>query len=126
MDFLDRMEHFLSRTMTWIAGFFLVAMVLLTCADVFLRVTWIPIRGSVELVALFGSITTAFALGFTQMRRGHVSVDVVVNLFPEKAKRWLGMINAAVGSLFFAIVAWRIAAWSTTIWRTGELTETLR
>jgi len=126
MDFLDKVEQVVSRIMSWMAGLFLVAMVLLTCADIFLRIVWVPIRGSVELVALFGSITTAFALGYTQMRRGHISVDVVVNFLPEKARNGLQALNAAVCCSFFAIASWRIAVWSTTIWRAGELTETLR
>jgi MFS superfamily sulfate permease-like transporter len=28
--------------------------------------------------------------------------------------------------VFFALAGWQIAAWGTTIWRTGEVTETLR
>jgi TRAP-type C4-dicarboxylate transport system permease small subunit len=126
MDFLDRVSRFLNRTMVVIAGLFMVAMVLLTCSDVFLRLVWVPIRGSVELVAYFSAIVTAFALGYTQMRKGHTSVDVVVNLFPERVKRFLGFVNSLVCTTFFAIAAWRIAKWSTTIWNAGEVSETLR
>jgi TRAP-type C4-dicarboxylate transport system permease small subunit len=112
--------------MVVIAGLFLVAMVSLTCADVFLRRIWKPISGTVELVAFFGAIVTAFALGYTQMRKGHVAVDVVINLFPEALKRVLNTLNSAICAAFFAIVAWRIAEWSTTIREAGEVTETLR
>jgi TRAP-type C4-dicarboxylate transport system permease small subunit len=126
MDLLDRLSRFLNHILIWIAGLFMVAMVLLTCSDVFLRLVWVPIRGSVELVAYFSAIVTSFALGYTQMRRGHTAVDVVVNLFPEKLKRLLGSINSLICMAFFALVAWRIARWSTTIWETGEVSETLR
>jgi len=126
MNFLDRVSRFLNRTMVVIAGLFMVAMVLLTCSDVFLRLVWVPIRGSVELVAYFSAIVTAFALGYTQMRKGHTSVDVVVNLFPERVKRFLGFVNSLVCMTFFAIAAWRLAKWSTTIWNAGEVSETLR
>jgi TRAP-type C4-dicarboxylate transport system permease small subunit len=126
MDFLDRISRLLNRILIWIAGFFMVAMVLLTCSDVFLRLVWVPIRGSVELVAYFSAIVTAFALGYTQMRRGHTSVDVVVSLFPDKVRRALGGVNNLICMAFFALAAWRIAKWSTTIWETGEVSETLR
>jgi TRAP-type C4-dicarboxylate transport system permease small subunit len=126
MDILDRITRFLNRILIWIAGLSMVAMVLLTCSDVLLRLVWVPIRGSVELVAYFSAIVTAFALGYTQMRRGHTSVDVVVNLFPDRVKRALGGINSLICMVFFALAAWRIARWSTTIWETGELSETLR
>jgi TRAP-type C4-dicarboxylate transport system permease small subunit len=126
MDFLDRISRFLNRVLMGIAGLFMVGMVLLTCSDVLLRLVWVPIRGSVELVAYFSAIVTAFALGYTQMRRGHTSVDVVVSLFPNKLKRFLSSINSLICMAFFALVAWRIARWSTTIWETGEVSETLR
>ena len=126
MDFLDRVSQFLNRTLIWIAGLFMVAMVLVTCADILLRIVWVPIRGSVELVAYFSAVVTAFALGYTQMRRGHISVDVVVNFFPTKLKRFLTSLNSTICMVFFSIVAWRIAKWSMTIWQTGEVSETLR
>jgi len=125
MDFLDQVSRFLNRILLWIAGFFMVAMVLLTCSDVFLRLVWVPIRGSVELVAYFSAIVTAFALGYTQMRKGHTSVDVVVNLFSDRVKRILGCVNSLICMTFFGIAAWRIAKWSTTIWNAGEVSETL-
>ena len=124
--FLERLSRFLTRLMVGIAGVFLVAMVTLTCSDILLRRLWKPISGTVELVAFFGAVVTAFALGYTQMRRGHVSVDVVINLFPSGAKRFLNMLSSAICAAFFAAVAWRITQWSTTIWQTGEVTETLR
>jgi len=126
MGVLERISQFLNRILVWMGGVFLVAMVILTCADVVLRIVWVPIRGSVELVALFGSIVTAFALGYTQMRRGHVSVDVLITLFSKKTKRVLNIINGTICMIFFAIAAWRITIWATVLWKTGELTETLR
>ena len=123
---LERISRFLNCLMLAIAGFFMVAMVLLTCSDILFRLVWVPIRGSVELVGYFSAVVTAFALGYTQMRKGHTSVDVVVNLFPMKVKRFLGMLNSSICMIFFAFAAWRIAVWSTTIRQVGEVSETLR
>jgi TRAP-type C4-dicarboxylate transport system permease small subunit len=122
---LERLCQFLNRGLIVVAGFFLVAMVCLTSADIFSRLIWVPITGCVELVSFFGAIVTAFALGYTQMRRGHICVDVLINLFPDGFKRLLNTINSLICTGFFALVAWRIARWSTTIWGTGEVTETL-
>ncbi|PKN28597.1 MAG: TRAP transporter small permease [Deltaproteobacteria bacterium HGW-Deltaproteobacteria-21] len=126
MEVLERITKILNHILLWIAGLFLVAMVALTCADIICRFAWVPILGSVELVALFGSIVTAFALGYTQMRKGHTSVDVLIVMFPERVKRILNVINNLVCMSFFAMVGWRITIWSTTLRETGELTETLR
>lgn len=126
MHFLDRISRFLNHLLLAVAGVFMVAMVLLTCSDIFFRLVWVPIRGSVELVGYFSAVVTAFALGYTQMRKGHTSVDVVVNLFPMKVKRFLGMLNSLICMTFFAFAAWRITIWSNTIRNLGEVSETLR
>ncbi|MEW6668571.1 MAG: TRAP transporter small permease subunit [Thermodesulfobacteriota bacterium] len=126
MEVLERITEILNRVLLFIAGFFLVAMVTLTCSDIICRLVWVPILGSVELVALFGSVVTAFALGYTQLRRGNTWVDVLIALFPEGIRRILSVVNNLVCMVFFAIVGWRLTVWSTTLLKTGELTETLQ
>jgi TRAP-type C4-dicarboxylate transport system permease small subunit len=126
MEFLDRISQSLNKLLVYIAGGFMVGMVLLTCADIFLRGVWVPITGSVELVGLFSSVVAAFSLGYTQLRRGHISVDLVVSFFPERVRRVLDSVNSLVCVIFFAWAAWRMSEWSMILRQTGELTETLR
>lgn len=126
VPYLEKMGTFLNRLLFGVAGVTLVAMVLLTCTNVLLRCVWIPIKGVYELMGFFGAIVTALALGYTQMKRGHVGIDVVVNQFSEGTKRILNGINYFICMVFFALAGWQIVKWATTIWRTGEVTETLR
>jgi TRAP-type C4-dicarboxylate transport system permease small subunit len=109
-----------------VAGFFVVAMIVLTSANVFLRLVWVPLSGTFELMGYFGAVATAFALGFTQRKRGHVAVDIVVQRFSRKTRKALSGLNSFICMLFFAVVAWQIARYGTTLWDTGEVTETLR
>jgi TRAP-type C4-dicarboxylate transport system permease small subunit len=126
MWILGRINRVVNHICLSIAGVFLGLMVFLTCANIFLRRVWMPIQGTFELMGYFGAIVTAFALGYTQMKRGHIAVDVLVAGFKEKIQRVLRLINDSVCMLFFVIVAWQIAKHATTLWRTGEVTETLR
>jgi TRAP-type C4-dicarboxylate transport system permease small subunit len=126
MVILDRISHYLNQILICIAGLFLMAMIFLTCANVFSRLVWIPISGSFELMGYFGAVLTAFALGYTQIRRGHIAVDVLVLRFSKKTQRILNGINYLICMVFFALVSWQIAKYATTLWKTGELTETLR
>jgi TRAP-type C4-dicarboxylate transport system permease small subunit len=126
MELLDKISHALNQILIWIAGVFLVTMILLTCANIFLRLVWTPIRGTFELMEFFGAIVTAFALGYTQIKRGHIGIDIVVNQFSEKAQRILNGINYSICMIFFALAGWQISKWATTLWKTGEVTETLR
>ena len=126
MEALDRISEFLNRTLTWIGGFFLTGMIVLTCANIIFRMVRIPIRGTFELMGYFGAIVTAFALGYTQMKKGHISVDVLVNTFSTKTRKVVNVINHAVCFFFFSAAAWQIAIKATTLMNTGEITETLR
>jgi TRAP-type C4-dicarboxylate transport system permease small subunit len=126
MWILERISHFLNQILIWIAGCSLAAMILLTCTNIFLRIFWTPVIGTFELMGYFGAVVTAFALGYTQVRRGHIAVDIVVLGFSKKIQKILKAVNYLICLLFFAIVAWQIAKYATTLMKTGEITETLR
>ena len=126
MRTLERVTQFLNQLLVRVAGFILGIMILLTCANIFLRIVWVPIKGTFELMGYCGAVIMAFALGYTQMGRGHIAVDVLVLRFSERARRILMGINAFICTIFFALAAWQIAEYATTLWKTGEITETLR
>jgi len=126
MVFLEKTTQILNQILLWIAGCLLGAMILLTCANVLLRLVWVPVAGTFELMGYFGAVLTAFALGYTQIRRGHIAVDIVVLGFSKGAQRVLNRINSLICVAFFAVVAWQIARYATTLLTAGEVTETLR
>jgi TRAP-type C4-dicarboxylate transport system permease small subunit len=126
---MERFQTFVRRlcgVMTFIAGVFLTAMILLTCANILFRLFWVPISGTFELMGFFGAVAVAFALGYTQLHRGHIAVDVLITLFSEKTKTRLRMFNDCICFVFFVLVAWRIADKAGVLRETGEVTETLR
>ena len=126
MIVLDKISEFLNRVLAWIAGGFLAGIVILTCANILLRIVWKPIMGTVELVGYSGALVTGFALGYTHIKGGHIAVDLLVQRFSKRTRRILDALNGAVCTIFFALAAWQIAQYATTLWKTGEVTETLR
>jgi TRAP-type C4-dicarboxylate transport system permease small subunit len=125
MKLLDTISEWLNNLLAWVAGAFLVGMVFLTCANILCRVFWVPVRGTFELMGFSGAVVTAFALGYTQMKRGHISVDVLVETFSRKRRRILVLVNNLICCVFFLLAAWQIAVKAHTLRVTGELTETL-
>ena len=126
METLDKISQRLNQAFIWIAGCILGVMIFLTCANIFLRLVWKPISGTFELMGYFGAVITAFALGYTQISRGHIAVDVIVLRFSKRTRGVLNGINSFICMVFFALITWRIAKYATTLWKTGEITETLR
>lgn len=125
MMFLDKVSHFLNQVFIWIASCFLAAMIILSCANIFLRVVWVPVRGTFELLGYFGAIVTAFALGYTQIKRGHIAVDILVLRFSKRTQTILLATNNFICMIFFALVTFQVSRYGTTLWTTGEVTETL-
>jgi TRAP-type C4-dicarboxylate transport system permease small subunit len=125
MKLLDTISEWLNKLLAWVAGAFLFGMVLLTCANIFCRLFWVPVRGTFELMGFSGAVVTAFALGYTQMKRGHISVDVLVETFPRARRRILVLVNNIICCGFFTLAAWQIVVKANTLRLTGEVTETL-
>jgi TRAP-type C4-dicarboxylate transport system permease small subunit len=123
---LDKISNLLNQALLWIAGLFLIAMISITGANIVLRLFGLPIRGTFELMGYFGAVATAFALGYTQIKRGHIAVDIVVLRFSKKVQRFLHAVNHIICMVFFIIATWQIFRYATTLWETGEVTETLQ
>jgi len=125
MTDLEKISRIVNRVFIWVAGLCLTAMILMTCANIFLRIVWVPLKGTYELMGYFGALVTAFALSYTQMQKGHIAVDVLVTLFNPKARLILQAISCLICTIFFSIAGWQIYQYATTLWETGEVTETL-
>ncbi|MGD9280755.1 MAG: TRAP transporter small permease [Desulfobacterales bacterium] len=126
MTVLEKIFRILNHVFIWASGLCLAAMILMTCANIFLRIVWIPLKGTYELMGYFGALVTAFALGYTQMKKGHIAVDVLVTLFNPKAQKLLQAASCLICTIFFSIAGWQIYQYATILWKTGEVTETLR
>jgi len=88
------------------AGAFLVAMMLLTVADVVLRaLTNRPIRGMFEIVELLLACTFFIALPAVFLRDENLVVDVVDSLRPRWVP-WLRRLAELVAIPVLALMAW--------------------
>ena len=126
MLYLTKITMYLNRILTFLAGLILIVMVLLTCANIVFRMFWVPISGTYELMGFAGAMLTAFALAYTQIKKGHIAVDVLVNVFPQKARWVIAAINNGMCCVFFILAGWQLAIKANTLRTTGEVTETLR
>lgn len=123
---IDRLSVGFNRFLALIGGIFLVAMIVLTCANILFRIIWVPVPGTFELMGFFGALVASFALGYTQIRKGHIAVDVLITTFSPIVQRILAAVNSLICMAFFGLAAWQVGKKATVLMRTGEVTETLR
>lgn len=122
---LDKCIVLLTRILFWIAGAGLVAMLLLMVADVIgIKVFSHPVPGGIEIVAFLAVVAIAFAVAYTQVMRGHVAVDFIVERFPRRAKLVIDTLMVLFGVCLFALMAYYSFKYANKLRTTGEVSMT--
>ena len=126
ISFLERISHHLSRWFSWVGGVALLSLTGIACANMLMRPAGTPITGAYELVGFFGALVVALPLGFAQITRSHISVDILATHYSKRTQRIMNAISSFLCMIFFILVAWQSALYASTIWKRGETSETLR
>lgn len=130
----------LAEYMSLIAGIAIIIMMLLSTADVLLRLVGPlysilkykllkliqPIPGTYELVSFLGTVAAAFAIAHTSVKGGHVSVSLVTRLLPEKTRIIIQIITNTLALLFFGLLTWRSIIYALELKLYREVSMTLR
>lgn len=122
---LDKINLMVNKGLAWIAGACLMAMVLVVVVNSVARVVYVPYTGAAELVGWLSALTTAFALGYTQLTRGYVDIDALVERFPAVVQRVLKIIIDFACLCFFAMTAWKMVGYAMVVAKNGNLSETI-
>jgi len=125
MNTLERITQRLAKNLYWVAGAAIIIMMMLTCADVVLRYFRRPIPGTYELVCFLGSVSVAFAMAYTTIEKGHVSVSFVVDLFPKKIQDIIACLTTSFGLCLFVFVTWQSMVYANDLRLSNEVSLTL-
>jgi TRAP-type C4-dicarboxylate transport system permease small subunit len=123
---LENGTNWLSVKFNWIAAGAITAMMLLTCADVVMRLFRRPIPGTYEIVGFLGAVFAAFSLAFTSVERGHIAVDFLVKKFSARTQLVIESINAMVCATLFALITWQSLRYAADLKASGEVSMTLQ
>ena len=115
-----------SRLMCAVAVAALVAMMILTLADVILRAFARPIPGTYELVGILGAVIIGFSIPYTTMIRGHVVMDFLTESLSVPARTGLHVLTRALAITFFIIAGWNLCLLGHGYSKAGEVTLTLK
>src|SRR5690606_30794843 len=108
MRALARLNTVINRGLAAIAGASLIAMMLLTVADMVLRGIGRPLAGSYEMIGWLSAAAMALALGYAQLHKGHVSIDLVVERLPPRLRAAVEALVGLASLLLFVAVAWYV------------------
>lgn len=104
---LERILRRCNRLFAVSSGIALLAMMLVGAIDVAGTSLFNqPLPGTFEATETLMVVTIFLALGLSQQRRTHISVEVVVKCMPAWMQRLSGLLAAGLSLLFFALIAW--------------------
>jgi TRAP-type C4-dicarboxylate transport system permease small subunit len=124
--FLEQANTKLNQLLAVIAGGALVMMMLVTVGNMIMRAVYVPFGATSEVVGWLAAITTGFALGYTQLNRAHVSIDLVVDRFPKRLQSFVQSVVMLLSVVFFSFVTWQVFLYGDRLRNLGVLSETLR
>ncbi len=129
---LNRAASTLDRSCSIIRLFSIIAiitlamMVLLTFVDVMLRYFFNrPLAFSLELIQVMAVIVVFFGLAYTQLYKGHIAIDVLVNLLSQRARLVIDSIGTILSIGLFCLIIWRSSLYALGLQESHQVTETL-
>ena len=122
---LENISVFINRGLAWIAAASLLLMVFVVVVNGVMRVVHAPYPGASEIVGWLAAVTTAFALGYTQHKRGYVEIDALVERLPFYLQKIIKQFMLLTGTAFFALVAWQSVVYGLKVANNGNLSETM-
>jgi TRAP-type C4-dicarboxylate transport system permease small subunit len=123
--FLDSIKG-ASSVLAAIAGAALVFLMLLTIADIILRILGRPIVGTYELVGLAGALAVGLSLPLTSWVRGHIYVDSFVAKLPRLPRAILNIATRLLVLALFFLIGQNLIKYAMDLRSAGEVTPTLR
>ncbi|MDD2605264.1 MAG: TRAP transporter small permease [Desulfobacterales bacterium] len=116
----------LTRSLNALSAAAVMAMMLLTCADIVLRLMRWPITGTYELMGFLAALFVSFALAQTSVDKGHIAVDFLVMRLSPRTQRIVDAVNDAVCIVLFAMVTWQCVIYAAELKASGEVSMTLQ
>lgn len=114
----------ISGWMNNISSVVLAFMILLTVADVTLRLFRRPIIGTYEIVALSGAIIIGFSIPLTSLRRAHVNVDFFILKLSPGVRKVFNLVTKCLGVGLFLILGWNLFILGEDLYNAEEVTPT--
>ena len=124
--FVKQLNSTLNRGLAVLAACCLLVMVFVTVGEMILRVLGTPMAGIVEVIGWLAAGTTACALGYTQLYKGHVAISLLTDRFSPRLQEAVGAVVNLTSTALFAFTAWHVFAYAGSLRAAGSLSETMK
>lgn len=108
----------------YLSAIVIVVTSLVVCYGVVMRYFFAsPIDWGLEASIFMLIIATFMSAGYTQLQRGHVTIEVLEHVLSPRANRWRYLLGDALSLVFCAFVAWNAWEFFHEALEDGRVTE---
>ncbi|MCU0595322.1 MAG: TRAP transporter small permease [Desulfobacterota bacterium] len=126
VSFFEKAINATSNCFNMIASAALVLMMVLSCADIFMRYLFNkPITGTYDIVGLSGAVLAAFAMPYTMLKKGHVAVELLVQSLSKGKQLVVETFSHLLGIFLFLVLVRQAVLLAMDMKAAGEVTPTL-
>ena len=97
----------------------------LTVGDIIGRQLSAAIPGAYELTQVGMVILVYFSLGYTQVKKGHIAVDVIVAKFPQRMQASVDAVIHVLTLGIYALVTWQLFVHCNRLYLSNQITGVL-
>ena len=127
MKKFSKIIYKISQVLDRAAGFCCFAMMVLVACNVIGRKLFkFPITGTIELVQILFALTVGLALAHCAVKGGHITIDFVVEYFPERFQKIARILTNVITILTVTVSGWMLIGYADTLRETGRYTGSLK
>jgi TRAP-type C4-dicarboxylate transport system permease small subunit len=108
-----------------LGAFCILAVSLVTGADIVGRFFDAPIFGSEEIVTFLSGMAIGLAMPYAHTRSSHIRVEILMRKFSKTTRKRVNLITDSLSFVFFAVVTWRMFEYGASTARSGEVSMNL-
>ena len=112
--------------LAYVACASLMVMVLLTTAEVVLRIFRVSLTGAYDIVKIAAAITIAAALPYTTAIKGHVAIEYFFHKLGRRGRIVVDVLMRLGGMALFGLLAWGCVDYGNSLRAKGEVSMTLQ
>ena len=121
-----RIVRAMVNAMAAVAAVGIIAMTVVTCAEVVLRLFRGSITGVYDLICIGGAITMAAALPYTTACKGHVAIELIFQKLSRRARIVVDSVSRLAKLALFAFLTVESTFYGMRMYGAGQVTSTLQ
>ncbi len=126
LQFYHQALRALVIALAYVACASLLVMVLVTSAEVVLRVFRVSLTGAYDIVKIAAAITIAAALPYTTAIKGHVAIEYFFHKLGRRGRIVVDALMRLGGMALFSLLAWGCVDYGNSLRAKGEVSMTLQ